>query len=185
MKAVIITLLVAILIIFIARTSRYTKIEPTIVTKTDTVYEQKTLTKYTKGKDIPYYIIDNDIHTIEFRDTIHDTITIVKDYYTTKVYTDTFTIDSSKFTIIDTISQNTIQGRQFLAHIKERTITITNDIYHKDKNSLYLGILGDLRRFDNKLGIGVGLGYKTPKNGLFIFGITTNQYSFSYYKKLF
>jgi hypothetical protein len=185
MKAVIITLLVAILIIFIARTSRYIKNDPIILTKIDTVYEQKTLTKYTKGKDIPYYIIDNDIHTIEFRDTIHDTITIVKDYYTTKVYTDTFTIDSSKFTIIDTISQNAIKGRQFIANIKERTITITNDIYHKDKNSLYLGILGDLRRFDNKLGVGVGLGYKTPKNGLFIFGITTNQYSASYYKKLF
>jgi len=181
MKEVVITLLVAILIIFIARTSRYTKDEPVILTKIDTVYQEKTFTKYTKGKDIPHLVISD----IILKDTVHDTVTIVKDYLTTKVYTDTFTLDSSKFTIIDTISQNAIQGRQFLAHIKERTITITNDIYHKDKNSLYLGILGDLRRFDNKLGIGVGIGYKTPKNGLFIFGASTNQYSFSYYKKLF
>jgi len=181
MKEVVITLLVAILIIFIARTSKYTKDEPVILTKIDTVYQEKTFTKYTKGKDIPHLVISD----IILKDTVHDTVTIVKDYYTTKVYTDTFTLDSSKFTIIDTISQNAIQGRQFLAHIKERTITITNDIYHKDKNSLYLGILGDLRRFDNKLGIGVGIGYKTPKNGLFIFGASTNQYSFSYYKKLF
>jgi len=181
MKEVVITLLVAILIIFIARTSKYTKDEPVIITKIDTVYQEKTFTKYIKGKDIPHLVISD----IILKDTIHDTVTIVKDYLTTKVYTDTFTLDSSKFTIIDTISQNAIQGRQFLAHIKERTITITNDIYHKDKNSLYLGILGDLRRFDNKLGIGVGIGYKTPKNGLFIFGASTNQYSFSYYKKLF
>ena len=185
MKEVVITLLVAILIFFIFRNSRYIKDEPLILTKIDTVYQEKTFTKFTKGKDIPYFIIDNDIHTVEFTDTIHDTITIVKDYLTTKVFTDTFTIDSSKFTIIDTISQNTIQGRRFLADIKERTIRITNDIYHKDKNTFYLGVLGDLRRFDNKLGIGVGLGYKTPKNGLFIFGASTNQYSVGYYKKLF
>jgi hypothetical protein len=181
MKEVVITLLVAILIIFIARTSRYTKDEPVIITKIDTVYQQKTFTKYTKGKDIPYLVLQDNF----ILDTIHDTVTIVKDYLTTKVYTDTFTLDSSKFTIIDTISQNAIQGRQFLAHIKERTIKITNDIYHKDKNSLYLGVLGDLRRFDNKLGIGVGLTFKTAKNDLFNFGITTNQYSVSYYKKLF
>jgi hypothetical protein len=78
-----------------------------------------------------------------------------------------------------------IQGRQFLAHIKERTITITNDIYHKDKNTLYLGVLGDLRRFDNKLGIGVGFTFKTAKNDLFNFAISTNQYSVGYYKKIF
>ena len=181
MKEVVITLLVAILIFFIFRNSRYIKDEPLILTKIDTVYQEKTFTKFTKGKDIPYLVLQDNY----ILDTIRDTITIVKDYLTTKVFTDTFTIDSSKFTIIDTISQNTIQGRRFLADIKERTIRITNDIYHKDKNAFYFGVLGDLRRFDNKLGIGVGLGYKTPKNGLFIFAASTNQYSVGYYKKLF
>jgi len=181
MKEVVITLLVAILIFFIFRNSRYIKDEPLILTKIDTVYQEKTFTKFTKGKDIPYLVLQDNY----ILDTVRDTITIVKDYLTVKVFTDTFTIDSSKFTIIDTISQNTIQGRRFLADIKERTIRITNDIYHKDKNAFYFGVLGDLRRFDNKLGIGVGLGYKTPKNGLFIFGASTNQYSVGYYKKLF
>ena len=181
MKEVVITLLVAILIFFIFRNSRYIKDEPLILTKIDTVYQEKTFTKFTKGKDIPYLVLQDNY----ILDTVRDTITIVKDYLTTKVFTDTFTIDSSKFTIIDTISQNTIQGRRFLADIKERTIRITNDIYHKDKNAFYFGVLGDLRRFDNKLGLGVGLGYKTPKNGLFIFGASTNQYSVGYYKKLF
>ena len=72
-----------------------------------------------------------------------------------------------------------------MADIKERTIIITNDIYHKDKNALYLGLLGDLRRFDNKLGIGVGIGFKMAKNDFFTFGASTNQYSVSYYKKIF
>ena len=181
MKEVVITLLVAILIFFIFRNSRYIKDEPLILTKIDTVYQEKTFTKFTKGKDIPYLVLQDNY----ILDTILDTITIVKDYLTVKVFTDTFTIDSSKFTIIDTISQNTIQGRRFLADIKERTITITNDIHHKDKNTFYLGVLGDLRRFDNKLGIGVGLTFKTAKNDLFNFGISTNQYSVGYYKKIF
>ena len=181
MKEVVITLLVAILIFFIFRNSRYIKDEPLILTKIDTVYQEKTFTKFTKGKYIPYLVLQDNY----ILDTVRDTITIVKDYLTVKVFTDTFTIDSSKFTIIDTISQNTIQGRRFLADIKERTIRITNDIYHKDKNAFYFGVLGDLRRFDNKLGLGIGLGYKTPKNGLFIFGASTNQYSVGYYKKLF
>ena len=181
MKEVVITLLVAILIFFIFRNSRYIKDEPYILTKIDTVYQEKTFTKFTKGKDIPYLVLQDNY----ILDTILDTITIVKDYLTVKVFTDTFTIDSSKFTIIDTISQNTIQGRRFLADIKERTITITNDIHHKDKNTFYLGVLGDLRRFDNKLGLGVGLTFKTAKNDLFNFGISTNQYSVGYYKKIF
>ena len=181
MKEIVITLLVAILIIFIAKTSRYSKSDPLIVTHYDTIYQQKTFTKYTKGDSIPFIVLSVD----SLKYTIHDTITIVKDYLTTKIYTDTFTIDSSKFTIIDTISKNTIQGRRFLADIHERKIIITNDIYHKDKNAIYLGFLGDLRRFDNKVGLGVGLGFKTAKNDLFTFGVTTNQFSVGYYKKLF
>jgi hypothetical protein len=181
MKEVVITLLVAILIIFVARNSQYTKSDPIIVTHYDTVYQKKTFTKYTKGDSIPFVVLSENI----LKDTINDTILIVKDYLTTKVFTDTFSIDSSKFTIIDTISNNTIQNRRFLADIHERTITITNDIYHKDKNTFYLGFLGDLRTFDNKLGVGIGLGLKTAKNDLFTFGVSTNQYSVSYYKKLF
>ena len=179
MKDLVIVLLVAILIFFVARESRYSKTDPVIVTHYDTVYQQKTFTKFTKGDSIPFVVLAVD----SFKYTIHDTISIIKDYLTTKVYTDTFSIDRSKFTIIDTISENRIQNRRFLADIHERTIRITNDIYHKDKNALYLGFLGDLRRFDNKVGLGVGLGFKTAKNDLFTFGVTTNQFSVGYFKK--
>ena len=179
MKDLLIVLLVAILIFFVALESRYTKSDPLIISHRDTVYQEKTFTKYTKGDSIPFVVLAVD----SLKYTIHDTITIVKDYLTTKVYTDTFSIDSSKFTIIDTISENRIQNRRFLADIHERTIRITNDIYHKDKNALYLGFLGDLRLFDNKVGLGVGLGFKTAKNDLFTFGVTTNQFSVGYFKK--
>ena len=180
MKEVVITLLVAILIVFIARNSRYTKNEPVIITHTDTVYQQKTFTKYIKGDSIPFIVLAVD----SLKYTIHDTITIIKDYLTAKVFTDTFTLDSSKFTIIDTISRNTIQGRRFMADLHEKTIIVTNDIYHKDKNAIYLGFLGDLRRFDDKVGLGVSLGFKTAKNDLFIFGASTNEFLVGYYKKI-
>lgn len=181
MKQAIIAILLVIIILFLASKAKYIKDEPTVITKIDTVYQEKTLTKYTKGKNIPFVIYNDTV----INDTIRDTVTIVKDYLAAKIYTDTFAIDSSRFTIIDTISQNAIQGRQFIAKIKERTITITNDIYHKDKNSLYLVILGDLRRFDNKIGLGVGLTFKTAKNDLFTFGASTNFYQVGYHKKIF
>ena len=181
MREVVIFLLVAIAIFLLGKSCSYIKNDPIVVTLVDTVYQQKTHTKYIKGDKIPYKVIIDNSHT----DTVRDTITIVKEYLTTKVFTDTFTIDSSKFTIIDTISKNTIQGRQFKAEIREKTIRITNNIYHPNKNGFYLGVLGDLRRLDNNLGIGLGIGYKSPKNDLFLLNITTNQYSVGYYKKIF
>ena len=177
MKEVVITILAAILIIFIARNSSYIKNDPIIVTKYDTVYQQKTLTKYIKGDSIPFILLAVDTTTI------HDTIQIINDYNTAKVFTDSFTLDSSHFTIIDTISHNSIKGRQFKADLHEKTIFVTKDIYHKPNNELYLGILADLRRFDNKLGVSIGLGYKTAKNGLFSASYGTNEISLGYYKK--
>ena len=179
MRSIVTILVVAIVIILIARTSTYRKNDPIVITKYDTVYQQKTFTKFTKGDSIPFIVLAVD----SLKYPIHDTITIVKDYLTTKVYTDTFTIDSSKFTIIDTISHNTIQNRQFKAYIHEKTIFVTNNILPKSNNELYLGFLADLRAFDNKLGIGVGLGFKTSKNALFSISASTNGYSFGYFKK--
>jgi hypothetical protein len=95
-------------------------------------------------------------------------------------------IDSLGYAYIqDTISQNKIQGRSFKAEISEKTIYVTKTITPKPKSEVYLGVLGDLRAFDNKVGLGLGLGYKTAKNGLFTINATTNHYSLGYYKKLF
>jgi hypothetical protein len=95
-------------------------------------------------------------------------------------------IDSLGYAYIqDTISQNKIQGRGFSANFNLPTITITKVIVPKPKNEVYLGVLGDLRAFDNKVGLGLSLGYKTAKNGLFTINATTNHYSLNYYIKLF
>ncbi len=176
-KNIVIAALLCIVALFIINEPSYTKNE--IIVKTDTVYQQKTFTKYKKGDSIPFVVLDTTYLSV------HDTITIVREYNQTKVYSDTIRIDSIGYAYIqDTISQNKIQGRGFSANFNLPTITITKILEQKPKNMLYLGFIGDLRRFDNKVGIGVGIGYQMPKKGLFTINATTNQYSIGYYKKL-
>jgi hypothetical protein len=178
MKEVVIVLLVAVLIFFIASDARYTKSAPTIVS--DTVYQQKTFTKFIKGNSIPFVILD----TIYLIDTIKDTITIVKDYNQVKVYSDTMRIDSLGYAYIqDTISQNKIQGRGFSANFNLPTITIHKLIEPKSKNQLYLGFIGDLKHSNGQIGIGGSIALKTAKNTLYTATATMNGYSFGYYKK--
>jgi len=178
MKEVVIVLLVAVLIFFIASDARYTKVEPII--KSDTVYQQKTFTKFIKGKSIPFVVLD----TIYIIDKVTDTITIVKDYNQVKVYSDTMRIDSLGYAYIqDTISRNSIIGRGFTAQIKEKVIykTITNE--QKQRNQLYLGFIGDLKHSNGQIGIGGSIALKTAKNTLYTATATMNGYSFGYYKK--
>ena len=180
-KNIVIAILVIIVFLFIKDKSSYIG-QPSVIIDTDTVYQQKTFTKFIKGKSIPFVVLD----TIYNIDEVHDTITIVKDYNQVKVYSDTMRIDSLGYAYIqDTISQNKIQGRSFKAEISEKTIYVTKTITPKPKSEVYLGVLGDLRAFDNKVALGLGLGYKTAKNGLFTINATTNHYSLGYYKKLF
>jgi hypothetical protein len=180
-KNIVIAILVIIVFLFIKDKSEYIG-QPSVIIDTDTVYQQKTFTKFIKGKSIPFVVLD----TTYLIDEVHDTITIVKDYNQVKVYSDTMRIDSLGYAYIqDTISQNKIQGRGFSANFNLPTITITKVITPKPKSEVYLGVLGDLRAFDNKVGLGLGLGYKTAKNGLFTINATTNHYSLGYYKKLF
>jgi hypothetical protein len=152
-----------------------------VITKIDTIIKDKTIIKYKRGNRIPFVVLD----TIYQIDQVHDTIYIVNDYNKIKAYSDTLRINTDNSVYIqDTISQNRIIGRSYKANLTEKTITITNDIYHKPKNELFIGLLGDIRRFDNKIGIGVGLNYK-KQNEVYILNFTTNQISLGLYKKLF
>jgi len=182
MKEVVIVLLVAVLIFFIGSDARYTKVEP--IVKSDTVYQQKTFTKFIKGKSIPFVVLDT-IYNIDTTTYYKiDTITIVKDYNQVKVYSDTMRIDSIGYAYIqDTISQNKIQGRGFSANFNLPTITITKLIEKKSKNELYLGFIGDLKHSNGQIGIGGSIALKTAKNTLYTATATMNGYSFGYYKK--
>ena len=178
-KNILIVLLIFVLGFFILSNSK--SIETRIVTKIDTLVKDTTIYKYKKGKDIPFVVLDT-IHQI---DVIHDTIKIISDYSRTYAYYDTLKIDSAQYVYVsDTISQNKILGRGYGGHFVQKTITIKNDIYHKPKNELFLGLIGDYNRLDQKLGVGVGVIYKKQKEG-YTFNYTTNHISVGLYKKLF
>jgi hypothetical protein len=178
MKDIVITLVIAVILIFIFK-GRYNGNEPTIVTHTDTIYKHDITKKYIKGDSIPFVVLNIDTTTI------HDTIRIVQDYAYIRAYSDTIKVDSSTFIINDTISQNKIKNRGFYADISQKTIKVETIKTIPSKNEAFLSILADLRTFDNKVGIGVGLGIKTPKKGLFTISATTNQYSIGYYARIY
>lgn len=181
-KNILIVLLILVLGFFVLGDSKYVK-DDQIITRVDTLLKDTTIYKYKKGKDIPFVVLD----TLFLIDSlkIHDTAYIVKDYKEIKEYTDTLRINADAYVYVhDTISQNRILGRGYGGHFVQKTITITNDIYHKPKNELYLGLIGDFRRLDEKLGVGVGIIYKKQKEG-YTFNYTTNHISVGLYKKLF
>lgn len=160
---------------------KYVEPNTVISVKVDTFYKHDTIRKYKKGDMIPFAVLD----TIYQVKEVHDTTYIVNDYNKVKVYLDTLRINTDNYVSIqDTISQNKIFGRGYNAHFTEKTIVVTNDIYHKPKNELFIGLIGDLRRFDNKIGAGVGLNYKKQKE-TYTFNFTTNNISLGFYKKLF
>jgi acyl CoA:acetate/3-ketoacid CoA transferase len=176
MKEVVITLLVAVLILFIFKGNHNN--EPIVITQIDTIVKHDTLRKYKKGDSIPFVIVGIDTTTI------HDTVRIVQDYSYVRAYSDTFRIDTDNYVSIqDTISKNKIIGRSYFSNFTQKTIRIESIKTEPSKTEVYLGLLGDLRRFDQKVGIGVGLAIKVPKKGLFTFGVTTNQYTIGFYTK--
>lgn len=151
-----------------------------VVVVRDTVYQQKTFTKYKKGNDIHSYIIKTDSLYIP----IHDTVKIISDYSRVYAYIDTINLDTNKIVYItDTITQNKIVGRSVGLNIQEKTIYITKTIQPKDKTAIYFGFLTDLRQGNNQLGVGVGVAVKTAKKGVITLNATTNGYSLGYYLK--
>ena len=98
----------------------------TIVTF-DTIY----FAKATKPKIIYSEIIDT------FK--IIDTIEVVKDYQTLKIYADSLKNDTISISIRDTIFKNAILGRNIAYTLRLPTRTITNTITREKSNSgLYL-----------------------------------------------
>ena len=182
-KNLLIVLLILVLGFFVCSPNKQEAISTTI-TKVDTLYKHDTLRKYKKGDLIPFVVLDT-LYLIDSM-VIHDTPQMVYNYLSVKAYSDTLRINSDNSVYIqDTISQNKIIGRSYKADLTTKTVLVntTNTIY-KHKNELFVGLIGDLRRFDNKVGVGVGLNYKKQKE-VYTLNFTTNQISLGLYKKLF
>lgn len=179
MRDIITAILIIAVLVLVLEPKKETK--PIVITKYDTIVEVKNVTKYRKGNDIPFVVLD----TIVKVDEVHDTIRIISDYNRIYAYYDTLKLDSSQYVYVsDTISQNKILGRGYGGHFVQKEIRIQTTKIMPPKFAVYWGVLGDYREFDKKIGFGFGLAFKMPKNGLFTLGATTNQYSIGIYKKL-
>jgi hypothetical protein len=151
----------------------------------DTVFQEKTLTKYKQGKDIQSYIILTDTEKVY----IHDTLRILNDYYTTKAYIDTIYQDSNNFVITDTISQNKILSRSFKANLTEKTITTKQVYVERPKNTLFWGFRGDFRPSDGFQVLSPGLMLSAKNKALIglsldLYRNNTIGYSGSLYLKI-
>ena len=181
-KNLVIAVLLVVVVLFLFSEPKYNKSSVTIVR--DTVYQQKTFTKYKKGNDIHSYTILTDSVQIP----VHDTITILTDYMRIYAYSDTIHIDTNNVVFIqDTISQNKILGRGFSAKLSEKTIIETRTITPRVKNALYLGITGDLRQDNSIDNVGIGAIYKIKNKALIGLNLKTGQsvkYGVGFYLKL-
>jgi hypothetical protein len=181
-KNLVIAVLLVVVALFLFSEPTYNKVSVTIVR--DTVYQQKTFTKYKKGNDIHSYTILTDSVLIP----VHDTIKILSDYSRVYAYSDTIAIDTNNVVFIqDTISQNKILGRGFSAKLSEKTIIETRTITPKAKNALYLGITGDLRQDNSIDNVGIGAIYKIKNKALIGLNLKTGQsvkYGIGFYLKL-
>lgn len=178
-KNFVIAVLLVVVILFLITNPTY---KSSVIVKTDTLYQQKTFTKYKKGSDIYSYIIKTDSVYIP----VHDTIKIISDYSRVYSYLDTIRLDTNNVVFIqDTITQNKIIGRGFSANLSEKTIIETRTITPKPKNALYLGVTGDLRQDKSLQGVGIGLMLKVKEKAVIGLGFDSNNFiRTSFYFKL-
>ena len=138
----------------------------------DTVFVPKTTIITKKGDDIyhevPVYI--------EVPKNV-DTFQILKEYYANVTYKDTLILNDSlgDVKITDVISKNRIKSRNFIANVKERTITDTLILKEKSKRQLYFGINTTFNKQDIIGSAGVSFLYKDKNDKVFTLGIGTQQ----------
>ncbi len=112
-------------------------------TVVDTVYVENIITEYKSGETI-FVEVEVPVEVLIPADI--DTLSILKDYYSTRVYKDTLNLVSVDLeslgyvAVTDTISENKIIGRYFYANILERVITETTIVKELPKTELWIGL---------------------------------------------
>ncbi|MDA9016398.1 hypothetical protein N9H63_00200 [bacterium] len=163
-------IILAAVLLYQSQCSKKDPIEPevivTIETKWDTVnvtqteYVPKWRTKVVTEHDT----IPQDI----------DTMSILRDYYAKYHYTDTLTLDTLGFLVLnDTISKNSVLSRSFTSDISIPTTTITKEIYLKKREFFWgMGLNGDPSQLNY---LGGEFMYKNKQRNMFGVGVGVNQ----------
>lgn len=141
-----------------------------IKTKIDTIYLTKVITKYVKGKDIYHTDV-----IVKKNDTIFltklDTIKIVEDYSTHRLYIDTLKLENGSIIIKDTLFKNKIESRYWVSNIKEKIINKETFIKPPLKNSFYFGINLFQEKPFKINNISTSILYKSRKDEIFVLSL--------------
>lgn len=105
----------------------------------DTVYVERVITEFRRGEDIPVeVIVPVEVEVVRYMNV--DTLNILRDYFTQRIYSDTLRIDERSYVFVrDTISQNKIINRFWEANIGETVITETVIVRELPKTELWAG----------------------------------------------
>jgi hypothetical protein len=136
--------------------------------KTDTVRVPYEVIKYKKGKDIYrdttiYVYIPQEI----------DTLSIIKEYYSTNVYRDTLQLDDDRgyVYVVDSITQNKLYSRNWYGTIYESNVNNDTYLLKPPKTHFYVGIDGGLDKTNIFSSVGVGVGLKTKSDKFIRVGV--------------
>ena len=120
----------------------------------EVVEVEKIVTQVKDGKTI--YV---EIPVQVFVPTEVDTMEVLKDYYSTRVYSDTLRVEDLGYvTVVDTISQNKIVSRAFQANLIQRTITETITVKELPKFQIWTGLVAT-----TNMQMGASLGITTKR----------------------
>jgi len=163
-------LILVVLVLYQSQCSRKPDVEPevivTIETKWDTVNVVQT-------EYVPKWRTRVVTERVEVPSDI-DTMSILRDYYDKYYYTDTLTLDTLGFVVLnDTITQNSVMSRSFVSDISIPTTTITKEIY-LNKREFYwgMGLSGDKSQLNY---LGGEFMYKNKQRNMFGVGMGVNQ----------
>jgi hypothetical protein len=162
----------AVILLFQRNCSGDKKIEPEVIVTIETKWDTVSVTQ-------TEYVPKWRTKVVEKHDTVAiskdiDTMSILKDYYSKYYYTDTLTLDTLGYIVLnDTVTKNSIMSRSFDSKIQIPTTTITKEIF-LNKRELYWG-LGVQGQTDQLNYLGGELMYKTRNKQQYGIGIGVNQ----------
>lgn len=143
----------------------------------DTVEVFKTSYGQKKGDDIFHEVYE--IDTTVLIQKVIDTEEVIKDYFRTRVYKDTLKLkDSIGFVfIIDTIHENKLLNRYWIAEVKERTINDNKVLKDIPKTQYYIGLTANLDKTDFLNSVGTGFLIQDTKKNIYQinFGLSNKQ----------
>ena len=164
-----IIILVAVLL-YQSQCSRKDPVEPEVIVTIETKWDTVNVTQ-------TEYVPKWRTRVVTEHDTIPqdiDTMSILKDYYAKYHYTDTLTLDTLGYLVLnDTISKNSVLSRSFTSDISIPTTTITKEIY-LNKREFYwgMGVNGGTSQLDY---VGGEFMFKNKQRNMYGIGVGVNQ----------